>query len=183
MPRKSRAAAKLPASPAPRNRQMLRFLVLFPILLAVGFALLLGPVLRPFIDALTRGLVELSAVSIRIFGGSAIAHQVTLQNPVNGFAVEVLDGCNGDNVMVLLWAAILAYPASWLDKGKGLLAGTIILQAINFVRIVTLFYLGQYNRQWFDFAHLYVWESLFVLFTLTIFWIWVRRSSAPRPAL
>ncbi len=157
---------------------MLRFLVLFPIFLAAGFALVLGSMLRPLVTAFTRGLVEISALSIRILGGTAAAHQVTLQNPVNGFAVEVLDGCNGNNVMVLLWAAILAYPASWRNKAKGLAAGTAILQGVNLVRIITLFYLGQHERQWFEFAHLYVWESLFVLFTLTIFWVWVRRSSA-----
>jgi len=162
---------------APRNRQMFRFLVLFPVFLAAGLALLIGPVLRPAITGFTRGLVEISALVIRILGGSAAAHQVTLENPANGFAVQVLDGCNGNNVMVLLWAAILAYPASWQDKGKGLVAGTAILQGINLVRIVSLFYMGQYDRHWFDFAHLYVWESVFVLFTLTIFWMWVRRTA------
>lgn len=178
MPGKVPAADK-PSAP-PQKRQMLRFLVLFPIFLAVGFALVLGPVLRPVIAAFTRGLVEVSAFSIRMLGGSAAAHQVTLQDPLTGFAIEVVDGCNGNNVMVLLWAAILAYPASWRNKGKGLAAGTALLQGVNLVRIVTLFYLGQYERQWFEFAHLYVWESLFVLFTLTIFWMWVRRSAERR---
>ena len=42
-------------------------------------------------------------------------------------------------------------------------------------------YLGQYNRNWFDFAHFYLWEGLIVLDTLAIFWLWavvVRRSGA-----
>jgi exosortase H (IPTLxxWG-CTERM-specific) len=167
------------AGAPPRKNRMLRFLVLFPIFLAVGFCGLLIPFLHPAVTAFTRGLVEISAMVIRLFGGNAAAHQVILQNPYNGFAMEVLDGCNGDDVAVLLWAAILAYPASWRQKGKGLLAGTAAIYAINFLRIISLFYLGQYDRQWFDFAHLYVWESVFVLLTLTIFWIWVRRMSVP----
>jgi exosortase H (IPTLxxWG-CTERM-specific) len=164
----------------PRKNPMLRFLVLFPIFLAVGFCGLLIPFLHPAITGFTRGLVEISAMAIRLFGGSADAHHVILQNPSNGFAMEVLDGCNGDDVAVLLWAAILAYPASWRQKGKGLVFGTATIYVINFLRIISLFYLGQYNRQWFDFAHLYVWESVFVLLTLTIFWTWVRRVGAPR---
>ena len=158
---------------------MVRFLVLFPVFLTVGFCGLLIPFLHPAVTAFTRGLVEISAIVIRLFGGAATANQVVLQNPSSGFAMEVLDGCNGDDVAVLLWAAILAYPASWLEKGKGLLAGTAIIYVINFLRIISLFYLGQYNRQWFEFAHLYVWESVFVLLTLTIFWMWVRRMPAP----
>jgi exosortase H (IPTLxxWG-CTERM-specific) len=184
MARKPRPSQTRPAQAeetgAPRKNRMLRFLVLFPIFLAVGFCALLIPFLHPAITAFTRGLVEVSAMVIRLFGGHAAAQQVILRNPSNGFAMEVLDGCNGDDVVVLLWAAILAYPASWKQKGKGLLAGTGAIYVINFLRIISLFYLGQYNRQWFEFAHLYVWESVFVLLTLTIFWMWVRLMAAPR---
>ena len=178
-PSHTRAVQAEEAGGPPRKNPMLRFLVLFPIFLAVGFCGLLIPFLHPAITGFTRGLVEISAMVIRLFGGSAAAHQVVLQNPSNGFAMEVLDGCNGDDVAVLLWAAILAYPASWRQKGKGLVFGTATIYVINFLRIISLFYLGQYNRQWFDFAHLYVWESVVVLLTLTIFWTWVRRMARP----
>ncbi|MGA2769969.1 MAG: exosortase H [Bryobacteraceae bacterium] len=179
-PSHTRAMQAEEASAPPRKNRMLRFLVLFPILLAVGFCGLLIPFLHPVVTGFTRGLVEISAIVIRLFGGNATAHQVVLRNPSNGFAMEVLDVCNGDDVTVLLWAAILAYPASWLQKGEGLLAGTVAIHVINFLRVISLFYLGQYNRQWFEFAHQYVWESVFVLLTLTIFWTWVRRMAAPR---
>jgi exosortase H (IPTLxxWG-CTERM-specific) len=180
-PGETRSAPVEEAGTPPRKNRMLRFLVRFPIFLAAGFCALLIPSLHPAITGFTRGLVEVSAMVIRLFGGSATTHQVILQNPSNGFAMEVLDGCNGDDVVVLLWAAILAYPASWRQKGKGLLAGTVIIYVINFLRIISLFYLGQYDRQWFEFAHLYVWESVFVLLTLTIFWMWVRRMPAEPP--
>ena len=175
----TRAVQAEQAGEPPRKNPVLRFLVLFPIFLAVGFCGLLIPSLHPVVTGFTRGLVQISAMVIRLFGGSAAAHQVVLQNPSNGFAMEVLDGCNGDNVAVLFWAAILAYPASWRQKGKGLVFGTATIYIINFLRIISLFYLGQYDRQWFEFAHLYIWESVFVLLTLTIFWIWVRRMSVP----
>jgi len=99
---------------------------------------------------------------------------------VNGFAVQVEDGCNAINVTILLWAAIVTYPASWLQKLKGLLTGALILHSVNLLRVISLYYLGQYSRAWFDFAHMYLWESLLVLDTLVIFWLWatlVRKSS------
>ena len=52
--------------------------------------------------------------------------------------------------------------------------------------MISLYYLGQYNRDWFDFAHMYLWESLIVLDTLAVFWIWasvVRKSMAPANAV
>jgi exosortase/archaeosortase family protein len=75
-------------------------------------------------------------------------------------------------VTILLWAAMLTYPSGWLHRLKGLALGTLALHAVNLVRIISLFYLEQYNRQWFDFAHFYLWESLIVLDTLVIFWVW-----------
>jgi exosortase H (IPTLxxWG-CTERM-specific) len=97
-----------------------------------------------------------------------------LLNPATGFSIEVQDTCNASNVTLLLWAAILSFPAPWIQKGKGLLAGTVAIHLLNLVRIISLFYLGQYDQRWFEFAHLYVWESLIMLATLTIFGAWVH---------
>ena len=85
------------------------------------------------------------------------------------------DGCNAVNVTILLWSAILAFRAPWKTKALGLLAGSLIIQAINIVRFVSLFYLGQFSMIWFEFAHAYLWESLLMLDTLVVFWLWVNR--------
>ena len=93
--------------------------------------------------------------------------------------MKVENGCNAVNVTILLWAAMLTYPAPWVQKLKGLAAGSLALHAVNLLRIITLYYLGQYNKNWFDFAHYYLWECLIVLDTLVIFWFWaslVRRG-------
>jgi exosortase H (IPTLxxWG-CTERM-specific) len=168
----------VPRLPNPGPR--LRFLVLFPLSLALGFALLQVPSVDALVAAFSGSLVHISAAVIHLLRGKALVSGLILTSPLNGFSVEVVNGCNAINVTILLWAAILVYPAAWGDKLKGLAAGTLALHALNIVRIVTLFYLGQYNRAWFDFAHLYLWESLIVIDTLAIFWGWaifVRRGS------
>jgi exosortase H (IPTLxxWG-CTERM-specific) len=167
----------MPGLPNPGPR--LRFLVFFPLCLAAGFALLQVPAMDGWISRFTASLVDVSAALIHLFGGKAAVSGVILSSP-GGFSVQVENGCNAVNVTILLWSAILVYPAPWLGKLKGVAAGTLALHGINIVRIVTLFYLGQYNRAWFDFAHLYLWESLIVIDTLAIFWGWailVRRRS------
>jgi exosortase H (IPTLxxWG-CTERM-specific) len=160
---------------AMRNGVYWRFIGVFLLCLLLGFGLLLAPFLRPVMERGTAGMVTLCALLVRFFGGHAAAHQSILLNPANGFSVEVKDTCNASNVIVMLWAAILAFPAPWLAKGKGLAAGTLAVQGLNLIRIITLFYLGQYNTDWFNFAHLYVWESLIMLGTLVFFSIWVQQ--------
>jgi len=158
--------------------QMRRFLFLFPVCLLAGFALLEAYPVAFAVAKFTSSLVTISGALIHLFGGRALVDGVILASP-EGFAVRVENGCNAVNVTILLWSAILVYPAPWLQKLKGLAAGTLILHAINLLRIISLYYLGRYNRSWFEFAHLYLWESLIVVDTLVIFWGWalvVRRS-------
>lgn len=161
--------------------QMARFLIVFVLCLAAGFGLLLAPFSQPAMERGTAGLVTVCGGLVHFFGGSVVARQQTLTNPASGFSIEVKDTCNASNVTLLLWAAILAFPAPWIQKGKGLLLGTVAIHLLNLVRIVSLFYLGQYNMQWFDFAHLYVWESLIMVATMAVFSVWVRqvRRAAP----
>jgi exosortase H (IPTLxxWG-CTERM-specific) len=159
--------------------QMRRFLALFPVLLVVGFGLLQVPAVDAVVGKFTHALVDVSGGAIRVCGGHASVSGNFLSNPARGEGVVVENGCNAVNVTILLWAAILTYPARWRHKLKGLIAGSLALHAVNLLRIISLFYLQQYNRQWFDFAHFYLWESLIVLDTLVIFWVWAvlaRRS-------
>ena len=44
---------------------------------------------------------------------------------------------------MLLFCAILAFPAPWKNKLVGLLAGTVAVQGLNVIRVISLFYLGQ----------------------------------------
>src|SRR5689334_22268084 len=157
----------------PQAAGVARFLWLFPLWLVVGFGLLETHYGRPAVDAWTRWLVQASALAVRIAGGSAAAHGNLLQNPSTGFSIAVEDTCNASNVVVLLCAAVLAFPATWMKKLKGIAAGTTALLAINLLRIVSLFYLGQYDPAWFEFAHLYLWEGLMMIVTLVLFWMWV----------
>jgi len=167
-----------PVSPGPQMR-MGRFLLIFGVSLAVLFGLLLAPPTEPAVARFTTGLVTVSAALIRLFGGHAVAIGDLLQNPGTHFAIEMAYGCNGAHVTILLWAAVLAFPATWVQKAKGLAAGTAAIHLVNLLRFISLFYVGQYSRAWFDFAHLYLWESLMMIDTLVIFWTWahfVRKS-------
>jgi exosortase H (IPTLxxWG-CTERM-specific) len=167
---------------------MLRFLTVFCACALASFALLLAPPLRPAVTAFSRSLVATSAAIISACGGQALidgGERTILAYPSTGKGVEMKDGCNGVNVTLLLWSALLAFPGSWMQRVKGLVLGTLAIQLVNLVRFISLFYLLQYNRSLFDFAHDYLWESLIMLDALVIFWIWVygtRRASRALPA-
>ena len=48
------------------------------------------------------------------------------------------------------------------------------MQGLNIVRVISLFYLGQWNCDVFEWAHLYVWQALIMLDVLIVWLVWVR---------
>ncbi len=162
--------------PLGASRLPLRFLVTFASCFLFGIGVLLTPPVQAVDAQISKELVKVSHGAIVLCRGKAQLEGAVLRDPASGFAVEMKDGCNAVNVTLLLWSAVLAFPASWRMKALGMLLGSLIIQALNIVRFVSLFYLGQYSMRWFDFAHAYLWESLLILDTIVIFGLWVSRG-------
>lgn len=154
---------------------MLRFFLLFLAIQGVLFTLdVLEPVRQAFVLPFTELLARASAWIVTLFDASVHAEGIILRSIENGFAVSIEPGCNGIEASIVLIAAILAFPAPWKHKFIGLLIGLCAIQALNLVRIISLFYLGQWNMTYFEWAHLYLWQALIMLDALVVFVIWVR---------
>jgi exosortase H (IPTLxxWG-CTERM-specific) len=162
---------------------MLRFITLFLIYLGILFALdLMQPVDEFVILPFTAAIAKVSIGIVSLFDAHAVAYGKILQSTSNNFAISIERGCNGVEAVIILVAAMLAFPAPWKHRLIGIGLGFVAIQALNLVRIISLFYLGQWNRTWFDWFHLYLWQALIVLDALVAFLIWLRylpRHDAP----
>jgi exosortase H (IPTLxxWG-CTERM-specific) len=165
--------------PSSAAKSPMRFVVTFTLAALVQFGVLLAPWFRPAVDAFSSFAVRSCSLSINALGGHSLSRGAVLASTINSFGVEMKDGCNGLNVIILLWSAVLAFPGSLRWKAIGLAMGAVAIQGLNFVRFISLFYLGQYSYSWFEFAHLYLWETLILLDGLVVFGLWVRYASPP----
>lgn len=129
---------------------------------------------RYVVEPLTNGLAQASAFLIELFGRDLSVHGIVMVDKLTGFAVQIAAGCNGIEAMILLVAAIIAFPAPWRYRLIGLGVGLVSVQALNLVRIVSLFYLGIWHKPSFDWAHLYIWQALIMLDTLLVWMLWIR---------
>ncbi len=134
----------------------------------------LEPVRNGLITPFTEQLAAISAALIKLFDTDVISNGIIIQSLSNGTSVAILAGCNGVEAMICLTAAMLAYPATGWQRFWGLLLGYLAIQSLNIVRIISLFYLLQWNKQWFEWAHLYIWQGLIFLDVLIVFIIWMR---------
>ena len=155
---------------------MLRFFLLFIVLLAVLFGLELTPWIQDwFVIPWTNALASISTWIVTLFDGNVVAAGKVMRSNTNGFAVSIEAGCNGVEATLVLLAAMLAFPAPWRHKAVGLVIGILAVQLLNILRVISLFYLGQWNYDVFEWAHLYVWQALIMLDVLVVWLIWVRR--------
>ncbi len=159
---------------------MARFFFLFVALLTGLFALRITTVVRDHVTLPFTGLLaDISAFLIMLFDKNVHAEGVIIRSLENGFAVAIAPGCDGIEAVIILVSAVLAFPSPWKHKLVGILIGFVAIQALNLVRIISLFYMGQWSQTWFDWFHLYLWQALIVLDALAVWLIWLRYL--PRP--
>ncbi|WP_020560365.1 exosortase H [Thiofilum flexile] len=157
---------------------MKQFLVGFLVLQTVLFVLEMLTVTQTYIILpWTSLLASLSAFVLGLLDPHVSASGKVIASTLKPFAISIEPGCNGVEAMIILIAAILVFPATWLQRAKGLFWGILAIQGLNLVRIISLFYLGQWNEVWFEWAHLYLWQALIMLDALLVFLIWVRYLS------
>jgi exosortase H (IPTLxxWG-CTERM-specific) len=166
---------------------VIRFFVMFLVLQAALFGAELTPWAQQyFVVPWTDALASLSAWLVTVFDPNVAASGKLLRSTSNGFAVSIEAGCNGVEATIVLIAAMLAFPASWKRRFLGLAVGIVAVQGLNIVRVISLFYLGQWNLNVFEWAHLYVWQALIMLDVLIVWLVWVRtlppRSAGAVPA-
>lgn len=156
---------------------MLRFLLVFVGLQIVLFGVeLLQPVQEHLVLPWTLLLAKGCSSLVTLFDAHALSQGKVLFNPTTGFGVSIEPGCNGVEACIVLIAAMLAFPAPWRHRLIGLAIGFVAVQGLNVVRVISLFYLGQWSTRAFNFAHEYLWQGLIMLDVLVVWLIWVRAN-------
>lgn len=91
----------------------------------------------------------------------------TIRSPRGG--INILNGCEGTEVLFFLVAAVLAYPMLWRWRVVGLLGGTVYVFFLNQLRLLALFYSYQSDRVLFGHLHGVVAPLALIAATLVFF--------------
>jgi len=154
---------------------MIRFFILFTVLLISLFTLeILQPAEKYVILPFTSFIADLSVWIIQFFDDGVVANANVIRDQASGFGVRIERGCNGVEAMIILFASVFAFPAPLKNKLIGITVGFFAIQGLNMVRIVSLFYLGQWNQVAFEWFHLYLWQALIIMDALVVWLIWLR---------
>ena len=160
---------------------MFRYAVTYLICLVGLFSLETSPWAQTFtVGTWTQLLADLSGGLLQSFDDQVLVRESSIINGRTGYAVAIQAGCNGVEAALILVAAILAYPATWSHKLAGMLIGVVAIQLLNVIRIISLYYLGEWSERILTIAHLYVWPGLIIFDALIIFLIWTHWQGGPQ---
>lgn len=99
---------------------------------------------------------------------------------------NVTSECTAINAVLLFASFLLAYPATPKAKLVGVVTGVPLIVAVNIARLVALGWVTEYWPGQARFFHDYVWEILFILFIVTLWYAWVNlvvsREKTPAPS-
>lgn len=155
-----------------------RFVMLFlPYLgvVSVGYPAMLkhwGGFVQAFIDG--TAWIEYTAFSLF----SSSIHLSGKMVTYGTFTVTIVDECTGLYEMLIYSAAVCAFPTTWRNKGLGLLLGNPLIYFFNVVRIGMLIWVGQVEREWFDFMHVYFMQATMIVMITAVWLLWITRVVA-----
>ncbi|MBV8519400.1 MAG: exosortase H [Acidobacteria bacterium] len=163
------------------QRNQVLFLVKFFLILVAAYLLIAWtPVNDRVIVPFTHGVAAASGALLNGIGQHVAVDGTVIRSP--RFGVNINNGCNGVEAMLILLASIVAFPASPKQRAIGLLLGAIAVQALNAIRIVTLYLLGAYQPRLFDIFHTAVWQIAIILAAIGFFLAWSARVAPTRLA-
>ncbi len=91
--------------------------------------------------------------------------------------INVFEGCNGINVMIVFVAFLVAYGGSLTRMIWFLPLGLMIIHLFNLLRIMLLFVAAQQNTRYFYYIHKYFFTAALYLVVIVLWIIWVTRWS------
>lgn len=161
-------------------RREITFLGLFLLLLVGSFTLLsVAWVDQHVVVPFTGAVARVSGWMLAVMGQDVTLRGTQILSP--RFSVNIENGCNGLEAMLIFLAAVLSFPASWKARGIGLALGLVAIQGVNLVRVVALFLTGAYLPSFFDASHTVVWQTIVILASILLWLYWASRF-AGRPA-
>jgi exosortase/archaeosortase family protein len=104
---------------------------------------------------------------------------------VAGFQMLVTLECAAVHYYGMFVAALISYPNHKISyKAIGIISGIMVLTLLNSFRIVSLGIIGSgMSRNWFDLIHAFLWQGMFVVVVIGLFYFWVRGGSKIREIL
>jgi exosortase family protein XrtM len=95
-----------------------------------------------------------------------------------GGGINIINGCEGTDVLFLMIAAMLIAPLSLKGRLSGIAVGIAFVFLLNQVRIIALFYSFRADKAFFEMLHGVVAPLLLIVATAAFFMYWLGKQTS-----
>jgi len=151
-----------------------RFAVTYLVLMSLFFLLIAWKPIQNVIDLnglYTKAIVSITAKILEIMGILCTSQGSVIT--ISGTSLDIKFGCNGLEAVMIYSVGIISFPATWKKKFLGIVAGFIVIQIINIIRIVVLAYSSIYFKTLFEYIHIYIAQGMMIAVALGIYLLWI----------
>jgi exosortase family protein XrtM len=154
-------------------RKILLFVVVFSALQLTWQASAESRTARTFIE---KAIVTPAAYMVNRVTPDAQAYAAGSRLRSPGGGINIVNGCDGMEMLFLLMAGFAAAPLGWRDRVFGMLAGIPLIYLLNQARILALFYSHRSSPDLFDALHGFIAPVVMVLLIAAYFYVWLFRT-------
>jgi len=133
---------------------------------------------RLVIDQVT---VKSAAWLIHMFDSTTGVQAVGSRLHAPGGGINIINGCEGIDVVFLMVGAMLVAPISVRAKLLGVILGTALVLMLNQGRVIALFYAFRLDRSLFDMLHGVIAPLLLIMGAAGFFVLWLHRHADAKP--
>jgi exosortase family protein XrtF len=154
----------------------------------VGCYLLLNTVyglwitsMEPAPDGMTVWVARQTSAVVNALGAASTV-QINTNEPTVSLLqnkrviINIFEGCNGLNVMVVFLSFLLAFRGSWKSLAWFLPLGIIAIHVANLGRVGWLFQLSLHQHRYFYYVHKYLFTAIIYLVVFALWVVWVRMA-------
>lgn len=167
----------------PKQISIRRFLITYLLLMTIFFFVAWFKPIHKIIDVndfYTKSVVVVTSKILGLVGVACTYRGSIIALPA--MSLDVKFGCNGLEAVMIYTIAVAAYPAHWKKKLVAIVAGFLILQTANILRILLLALSGIHLRGLFEFIHIYMAQGVMIALSLGIFFVYLNRLNHAKNA-
>lgn len=157
-----------------QRRDILRFSI-------IAIAIIIALVLFFSISSIENLLINFTAKSTNF-----LLNLFNVRSSLKGTTINLLEGtqakfviipdCTGIYPFIILVGFILAYPSKLKKKLWGILYAGILSLIVNYIRLITLLSIGERSFEAFQYTHIFIWQTTFILLVVFYFLWWIKWS-------
>lgn len=160
----------------------LRFLGIF-VGLYLGLNILYGFWISSYgnqVDSATKLVTTQTSFLLNLFGEGTFTKEKMTEPSISvanssGIVMNVFEGCNGINVMVVFASFLFAFGGRLKKLVLFLMGGLLVIYVANLGRVFMLYYVAEYWNDYFYYIHKYVLTAFLYVITFALWWIWIEK--------